>query len=331
MITVLRLSLRTLNLEASRHFYFFLMKVSKQKRLKAVFPKFIRKFIAKFVVGAVVKTYDKERRLQRVNGRTILLADYRRCGVAWLRFTLATVLHYRETGEFRKMTHKDLEVYCGSIHGHERYKPYYFNGGMSFLKTHSHYYPEFKRAIMIYRNSFEAIKSLYTQERYSLNNISELYTIDIFRGTKRQGLALSGEKIDGLSENESFLVYWSREYVSHHETWLRAINVDPEKFLVIKYEDMIKNCAGLLPQMISFSGLDNPPLSEQEIETIATMYTRGYSNWPKPQDLEYRNQKFEELEEVICARELKRLDPHLEYQVQETHNKLDKIKTKFCK
>lgn len=328
---MLRLSLRTLNLEASRQLYFILMKVAKQESVKSIFPKFVRKFISRFVVATVVKIYDKERIVQRVNSRTILLADYRRCGVAWLRFTLATVLHYRETGEFRKMTHKDLEVYCGTIHGHERYNPHYFNGGDSFLKTHSHYYPEFKRAIMIYRNSYEAIKSLYTQERYSLNHMSDLYTVDIFRGNKRKGLALPGGKVEGLSENESFLVYWSREYVSHHETWLRAIHANPENFLVIKYEDMIKNCSELLPQMISFSGLDDPPLSDKEIQTLATMYTRGYSNWPKRQDLEYRNRKFEELQDVICAEELKRLDAQLEYQIEEIHNRLDEIRIRDCR
>ena len=329
--TVLRLLLRNLKLEASRYFYFILVKVANQQRLKAVFPKFVRKFIGRYVVGAVVKIYDKERRVQRVNSNTILLADYPRCGVAWLRFSLATVLHYRETGEFRKMTHKDLEVYCGTIHGHDKYKPYYFNGGASFLKTHSHYYPEFRRAIMIYRNSYEAIKSMYTKEKYNQKEISHLYTVNYFRGTKREGLRLSGDKVEGLSENESFLVYWSREYVFHHETWLQAIHADPENFLVIKYEDMIENCAGLLPQIISFSGLDHPPLSNKEIKNLATMYTRDYTNWTKPQDLEYRNQKFEELQGIICARELKRLDAQLEYQIEEIHNKLDKIRTSICR
>ena len=289
-------------------------------------PRFVRKFISRIIVKAVVDTYDRERRLQRVDDNTILLADFRRCGVAWLRFTLTTVLHYRATGEFRKLAHRELENYCTTIHGHETFSPYYFNGGKSFLKTHSHYYPEFRQAIMIYRNSYEAIKSLYTQESYTLNNISELYKFDLFRSTDREQVPLSGDKYDGLSDDESFLFYWSAEYVRHHETWLAAIRERPNDFLVIKYEDMLENCATLLPAMISFAKLDTPPLTREQISTLARMYTRKYSNWPTDEDLSYRDSKFSELGNIICPRELTRLDAALARRIEEIHAELDDVR-----
>ncbi|MBT5040372.1 MAG: hypothetical protein HOM52_17845 [Rhodospirillaceae bacterium] len=311
---------------SARRLYFLLMKAAHQEKLKAAVPGFVRKFISRFIVRAVADTYDRERRLQRVDESTILLADYRRCGVAWLRFTLMTVLHYRATGEFRKLAHQELGNYCATIHGHENFNPYRFNNGMSFLKTHSHYYPEFHRAIMIYRNSYEAIKSLYTHERYALDNISTLYEFDLFRGTDREKVPLSGDKIEGLSEDESFLVFWSREYVRHHETWLAAIRERPDDFIVFKYEDMLENCAGLLPAMISFAGLDTPPLTTEQISTLAAMYTRGYSNWPKDEDISYRNNKFVELESVINPSELERLDAPLARRIDEIHTELDDVR-----
>jgi len=313
----------------ARRLYFLLMKAAHQHRLKAALPRFVRKFISRFVVKAVADTYDRERRLQRVDENTIMLADYRRCGVAWLRFTLMTVLHYRATGEYRKLAHKELGKYCDTIHGHGAYVPYHFNDGMSFLKTHSHYFPEFRRAIMIYRNSYEAIKSIYTVERYTLDNISTLYEFDLFRGTDREKVPLPGDKIEGLSEDESFLVYWSQEYVRHHETWLAAIRARPSDFVVIKYEDMLENCAGLLPAIISFAGLDTPPLSAEQISTLAAMYTRGYSNWPKDEDISYRNNKFLELESVINPSELARLDATLARRIDEIHAELDDVRQPF--
>ena len=310
----------------TRRLYFLLMRAAHQQRLKAAAPRFVRKFISRIVVRAVVDTYDRERRLQRVDDDTILLADFRRCGVAWLRFVLTTVLHYRATGEFRKLAHQELENYCATIHGHEKFSPYYFNDGTSFLKTHSHFYPEFRRAIMIYRNSYEAIKSLYTQESYTLNNISQMYNFDLFRGTDREKVPLSGDKYEGLSVDESFLVYWSAEYVRHHETWLAAIRERPDDFLVFKYEDMLDNCAALLPAMISFAKLDAPPLTGEQISALAGMYTRKYSNWPKDEDLSYHDNKFSELENVISPRELNRLNAALARRIEEIHAELDDVR-----
>jgi hypothetical protein len=306
--------------------YFLLVKAARQERLKAATPNFIRKFISKYVVKAVAHTYDLERRRQRVDKKTILLADYPRCGVNWLRFTLATVLHYRLTGEFRRLEHREMANYTLTISGHAKYQPTYFNDGMSFVKTHSHYFPEFHRAIMIYRNPYEAIKSIYTLERYRLGNISELFDFDLYRGTNRDNLKLPGDKFEGLSEDESFLVYWSKEFVRHHETWLTAIHQRPADFLVVKYEDMLKNCAGLLPAIISFAALDTPPLTAEQNSTLAAMYTRRNSNWPKEEDIAYRNDKFRELESIINPHELERLDANLARRVTEIHTDLDKVR-----
>tara|TARA_B100001013_G_C24386531_1_gene354272 strand:- start:44 stop:283 length:240 start_codon:yes stop_codon:yes gene_type:complete len=71
---------------------------------------------------------------------------------------------------------------------------------MSFLKTHSHYFSEFRCAITIYRNPFEAIKFLHTHESYTLDDVE----FELSYVTKRKGSVLSGDKIEGLSEDESF-------------------------------------------------------------------------------------------------------------------------------
>ncbi|MBT5040371.1 MAG: hypothetical protein HOM52_17840, partial [Rhodospirillaceae bacterium] len=130
----------------------------------------------------------------------------------------------------------------------------------------------------------------------------------------------------GLSEDESFLLYWCREYVIHHDTWLAAIRDRPGDFLVIKYEDMLEQCAGLLPAMISFTGLDAPPLTSDQILTLAAMYTRRQANWRSEDDIAYRDRKFRQLENIICSGELERLDDGLAHRVKNTCAQLDDLR-----
>ena len=317
-----------LSRETSRYLYFILIRASHQKILRLMIPRYTRGFIRKIIISPIVGSYEKKRILQRVDADTILLADYPRCGVNWLRMIFATVLNYRESGEFRKITHEEMLNYCPSIHGHETYRPYHFNGGISFLKTHSHYYPEFKRAIMIYRESYEAIKSIFTLEKYNLDKLAQVHRPDL-RGNDQRNIALSGKKIEGLSAEESFLLHWSKEYISHHETWLQAVQARPEHFLVIKYEDMVDNCEGLLPEIILFSGLQSSNLNEKKISMLSSMYTRSSSNWQTSADLEFRNRKFNELSSIICPSELKRLDSNLEHRIRKMHHQLDALRLKL--
>jgi len=311
-----------LKLKISQSSYKFLTGLARQQKIKALAPSFLRKFVSKHIVKKVVDIYDRERLLQRVDEKTILLADYPRCGIAWVRFTMATVLHYRTNNEFRKLTFPELGSYCPTIHSHGEFDPIYFNDGVSFIRTHSHYYPEYRRAIMIYRDPFEAIKSLHTHESYTLDDVD----FELSYVSRREGHVLSGEKYEGLSEDESFLVYWSNQYVNHHETWITAINPRPDDFLIVKYEDMLERCADLLPAMISFSGLDQPPLTQDQISTLAGMYTRRHANWRSDDDIAYRDKNFHRLENIMCLSELERLNQGLARRIENIFAQLDALR-----
>ena len=78
--------------------------------------------------------------------------------------------------------------------------------------------------------------------------------------------------------------------------------------------------------MISFSEMDAPPLIDEQISTLAAMYTRRHSNWPKEEDIAYRNNKFQELANIICPRELERLDGKLARRIEEIHTALDEVR-----
>ena len=311
-----------LKLWLSQKVYKFLTGLAANQNIKALSPAFLRNFVSKAVLKRVVEVYDRERLLQRVDEKTILLADYPRCGIAWIRFTMATVLHYRKTGEFRKMTNAEMGNYCPSVHSHDEFNHSHFNGGTKFAKTHSHYHPNYRRAMTIYRNPFEAIKSLYTLESYTLDDVD----FELSYVSKREGHVLSGEKYEGLSESESFLVYWSSQYVTHHETWIAAIQERPEDFLIVKYEDMLSHCADLLTAMISFSGLDQPHLTQEQIVMLAGMYTRRHNNWPSSDDITYRNRKFQQLEDIICLSELERLNNGLARRIEKIYSQLDALR-----
>ncbi len=314
--------IKDLNWRLAKVLYNFFAKAAHWQKLKAAMPSFMRRFISKYIVKAVADAYDRERRLRWINDKSILLADYPRCGVNWLRFVLATLLNYRMTGEIRKLTIAEMGKFAPTVHSHGNFDSHCFNDGASFAKTHSHYFPEYRRAVMIYRNPFEAIKSLHTHESYTLDDVD----FELTDVPKRFGVELSGEKIEGLSQNESFLHYWCQEYVTHHETWLAAIHARPSDFFVVKYEDMLEHCEKLLPAIISFVGLETPTLTNEQISMLAAMYTRRHANWRTENDIAYRNRKFRELENVICVSELERLNSGLAARVAEIRSELDSVR-----
>ena len=89
---------------------------------------------------------------------------------------------------------------------------------------------------------------------------------------------------------------------------------------------MLEQCAGLLPAMISFAELDAPPLTNDQISTLATMYTPRQANWRSEDDIAYRDRKFRQLENIICPGELERLDDELLRRVEETCAQLDNLR-----
>ena len=249
----------------------------------------------------------------RVDPQTILLADFPRCGMGWIRFLLATVLHYQNTGAFRKLTFDDMYPYAPTLTGREAtYQPYRFHGGSHLLKTHAPYHPQFRRAIVIYRNPYEAIRSNYT--------------LDI---TEEAGSPYG--RLRGHSEEETYLVEMAREYITFHESWLSAIRACPSAFLVVKYEDMVTHPLDILRQILSFLALD-AALPPNGLEQLASLYTRTdvsppfRNRLPLEEGLRRKAASFQRLQPIMQPAVLGGIAPELERALMASVEAMDHVR-----
>ena len=251
----------------------------------------------------------------RVDRQTILLADFVRCGIGWIRFTVSTVLHYHRTGEFRKLAHAEMYVYTPTLTGRERpYRPFYFNGGESLLKTHDNFHPSFKRAIVIYRNPFDAIRSMYALDHLEA------------KGSPYARLA-------GLSDEESYLVERVREYIGFHETWLTPICAHPDLYLVIEYEEMLGSTEAMLTAIFDFLKIDVTSLPSAGLATLARMYQRTDVTRPLiaeqvglEEAIRRKLEMFRAIQPVMRRETLHRIDPALEAHLLDVVARMDGVR-----
>lgn len=251
----------------------------------------------------------------RVDDYTVLLADYPRCGIGWLRFVIATVLHYQCVGEFRKLSHSQMYKYTPTLAGREKYAPFYFNGKYSLLKTHLSCMPQFKRGIIIYRNPFEAIKSFYTHKLMEEGEVVCVTTHNI-------------------NKEESFLLREIREYINFYETWMKQIIRYPQNHLLIKYEDLLINTKGLFEAIFKFLRIDITNFPQEGLNTLAEMYKRTDVSTPLigkrdlSEALTIKFNIFKGLEQVFTKDSLLRLDSCLGKQVDSVIARLDTLRCK---
>ncbi|OGS43994.1 MAG: hypothetical protein A2539_07670 [Elusimicrobia bacterium RIFOXYD2_FULL_34_15] len=253
---------------------------------------------------------------ERVTKHTVMLADYPRCGVGWIRFMLGTVLHYNSTEELKKLTKLEMYKYAPTIAGTEKkFEPFYFNGDKYLLKTHYKYFKNFNKAIIIYRNPFDAIKSYYTHLLMETGKVSY-------------------KRIGKLSLEETFLLIGVKNYIRTYETWFEQIKRKPKQFLLIKYEDLLKNTEKLLEDMIIFLEIDYGKLKQMRYLTkIANMYKKTDVTMPR-ENKQYPAVAFKEKEDIFRKVEtifneniLGTISPELLREVNKLFLKMELIKS----
>ena len=278
---------------------------------KRFVPSRIRRWLRVFVAGLAIRSQVAS----RVDAKTILLADFPRCGVGWIRFAMATVLHYHETGEFRKLTHDEMYRYAPTLTGQEKvYRPYHFNGRDNLLKTHYDFHPRFRRAIIIYRNPFDAIRSVYTLDHMEGN------------GNPYQPLG-------SLSADESYLVERAREYLRFHESWLVPIVASPDRYLVIKYEEMLELTGEILKACFDFLKIDVSTLPPDGMVRLAAMYGRTDVTRPfmlqrieLDEAVRRKREMFQAIQPLMAPEAMRRIDPGLAAQLKEVVAKMDAVR-----
>ncbi len=253
---------------------------------------------------------------ERVDDNAVIMADFPRCGVGWLRFMIATVLHFRITGEYKKLSFMEMYKYTPTLAGKEKYAPFYFNNNVTLLKTHRDYNHKFKSALIIYRNPFEAIRSYYTLIK--MEN-SKFYLLGY----------------NNLPEEERFLVKATKEYISFHKTWIEQVKKNPDKFLIVKYEDLLVAADKIMPCILDFLKIKYNDLPQNAMVEIASMYQRTEVSKPtmKGKTMEdaiiEKKKLFEKLNPIFCEENLKKVVPDLAKKLMDVYQEFEVTQKKF--
>jgi hypothetical protein len=281
------------------------------KTIRNILPLSIYLFLHK----SLGKIFYHKQIKSRVDKFTVLLADYPRCGIGWLRFVIATVLHYYHTGGFRKLSSSEMYTYVPTLAGREIYKPFYFNGRYSLLKTHYKYIPDFRQAIIIYRNPFDAIRSYYTHKLMEEGDIV-------------------CKNFAGFTKEESFLIVQIQEYIDYYEGWLRPLILYPDCYLMIKYEDLLKKTKELFKKIFEFLKIDILCLSSERFDKLVKMYNRTDVSIPlerKKEPNEAFRIKFDIFRQIqprMTKDTLYRFNPNLVRRLDDFMQKIDSLRYK---
>lgn len=266
-----------------------------------------------FLYKSLSRTFYRQQIKSRVDDNTVMLADYPRCGIGWLRFAIATFLHYQKSGEFRKLAPAEMYIYVPTLAGREKYQPFYFNGRRSLLKTHHQYTPEFRQAVIIYRNPYEAVRSYYTHK------------------LMEEGVIICPAR-DGLKQPECFLADQIGEYINFYSGWLEQASLYPGRYLLVKYEDLLRDSAGLFRGIFNFLKIDITTISEEEFNALAEMYQRTDVSVPlvgkklPAEAFRIKSEIFKAVQPVMAPETLSRIDPGLKKQVEAIIEKMDALR-----
>lgn len=250
------------------------------------------------LMAGLQSVFMRAQMAQRVGPRTILVADFPRCGNTWMRYMLASALHAAASGEVRRMADEpEMIGYVTSLAARNEFRPYVFAGGTSLLKTHMPHQRCFRRGIVTYRNLFGSLPSLYAMHQW-------------------QG--------DHMPPAEEFLLYWADYYLNFYRSWLAAAERHAGDYLFLRYEDMVADMAALFPAVLRFVGIDGLP--DGAAAAIAGLYSKKDVSWKTDEAMAHRGRVEAELADRLSAAALAALDPVRAAAVAEVEARLDALR-----
>jgi estrone sulfotransferase len=166
----------------------------------------------------------------------VFIASFPRSGTYWLRFQLCEVLTGR-AADFGSINQSLPWI------GKQREALPVLPGGGRLISTHEQYRTEYKKAIYLVRDVRDVVLSAYAVEK---------------------GMGLFG--YPGLNALESYLVpFLAGEAIpfgswqDHVRSWLGSSLASNGNLLVIRYEDMREDPAGILARVLTFLGISAHP------------------------------------------------------------------------
>jgi len=266
-----------------------------------------------------ILSYIKTKRQirEKVTNHTVLLADYPRCGIGWIRYMLATALHYNATGMLKKLSNSEMYVYAPTLAAiDEKLKPYYYKEDYYLLKTHHKYYDNFRKAIIIYRDPYPTIKSYYTHILMESGRVPVRCT-------------------ENITLEETFLVVEMKKYIRIYETWSKQVKKNPKSFFLVRYNDLLHYTKELFEKMLVFLEIDYNNLKQAgHLSDIINMYKKTdisvprFNKQPPEEAFREKEEIFKKIEKVMTEKTLKKIAPQLVERVDELFTEMELMKVK---
>lgn len=197
----------------------------------------IRHHLTKHPVVDSVLTWFQHR---DINQHDTLIASYPRSGSTWLRFMLCTLLTGGETS-FELVDEVLADI------GHHSKAPSLLPNSGRLLKTHEPYRVEYQRAIYLVRDVRDVIISEYTFSRRTRQFGGDF---DRFFEQFMQG------RVNRYG-------FWG----DHVQSWLHYAENQPGEVLVIGFEDLRRDTAGVVSKCMEF--LEVACTQAQIVEAVA--------------------------------------------------------------
>ena len=166
-------------------------------------------------------------RHKSLRANDIFLASYPRSGSTWLRFLLYESLAGQSSG------FGNVNTSIPDVREHKIGLPLMPNGGR-LIKTHEVFHPEYRKAVYLVRDPRDVALSEYAYQT---------------------SLGLVDQPLDDyLRVFVTRAVNPFSSWTEHVNSWLSA-PLSPENLLVVKFEDLRRDSAQSVSQIISFFGI----------------------------------------------------------------------------
>lgn len=161
------------------------------------------------------------------------IVSYPRSGNTWTRFLIATMIHPEVPITFSNIERVIPDIHAQSSMTLKRFpRP-------RILKSHEYFDPRYRKVLYLVRDPRDVVISLYNYRR-KCRNIDDGYPIEKYV--------------------ESFLNEWHTDcsWSEHVESWVATRRGD-NGFLLVRYEDILRDPSQQLGRIAAFLGIDAGP------------------------------------------------------------------------
>lgn len=187
--------------------------------------------------------------LKKINPDDTFIVSFPKSGNTWMRFLLAYLITGKEKISFREIDSIVPDIYTARRQADEMQPP-------RFLKAHDPFFDYYPKCIYIVRDYRDVLISYYHYHK-ALGN---------FNGT-----------IEAYAESLGSLHPFGN-WEAHVKNAIRFSNENPERMLLIRYEDLVNDTAGVLQKAISFCKINPKTTIEKAIERSAFDVLREEEN-----------------------------------------------------